>query len=480
MFPRISTAFIGILLFLSITGCASKRSLPDVPTAIGENGLLVARLYVLGMRSMEDASINIDGKLMPSSLRDGYIAVALEPGEHKLNQIRAAGQLLANTMIEASSPFRQTKGGSAPTFIYIPGSSYTIHYTTLSVDRPFRIEPGKVTNLGLIVYLPMPDDPNRKRATINDAREFNVVNLDNSPEIRTFLETNYPDLVRSLKDRDITLAPGKYLDTKNLPALRRAIAFHESRGTNILSSPTKTVVYGRAGTIVALGKAADGVETSVDVLDTGTLADIVGATWNGQQFKFLTSNAELLSWDGTTIKRAELPYRVHPIRLQALGGTGLMVVDNHLRILTSRSPSDPWVKYDAAMTKEPRNDIGTAADSDGVYLSLGNRGMPEAMYYLAAGGSVPKPIPVPENRLGASNADFHFLVAREAGLFMMFNKPDYYFWSKAHQSWALLSQPKGKCKPMKIDSEGRNLTIECDGVDYRSGDSGASWKGPEI
>jgi hypothetical protein len=481
MVRRIFKTMIAVLLFATFGGCATRQSLPELPTALEGKGLLVARLYVLGLHSMENASINIDGKSMSSSLRDGYIAVALEPGEHKLNQIRAEGQLLSRNMIEEESPMRLAKGGSAPTYIYIPGSSYTVHYTTLAVDRTFRIEPGKVTNLGLIVYLPVLNDPNIKKATVNSSREFRVFALDNNVETNAFLETNYPDLVRSLTSREITLAPAKYLDSKNLSGLRQAIAYYENRGPNVLASPTKTVVYGRAGTIVALNRESMGIkQPAVEVLDTGTLADIVGGVRNGEQFTFLTSDAKLLFWDGHKITQTPLPYRVHPVRLHSLGERGLIVVDNHLRILTAQNPNDEWINYEGVMTKMPRNDVNIATEKSGAYISIGNRGVPENIYFIPAGESVPKSIGTPEKRLAVSSIDMPFLVARESGLFILYNKPSFYFRSNRSQSWELYSQPQGKCKPMKIDSEGRNLAIECDGINYQSNNSGATWTRDKI
>lgn len=477
---RFVVAIIAGLLLTTLQGCVTKQSLPELPSTLGDNGLLVARLYVLGMRGMEDASINIDGKLMPSSLRDGYIAVSLAPGEHKLSQIQAAGQLLSANIVEDNPPIRRVRGGGGPAFIYIPGGSYTVHYTTLSIDRSFHIEPGKVTNLGLIVYLPVMEDPDRKRATVNNSREFRVVALDNSAEINTFLETNYPELVGSLKTRDIILAPGRYLEAKHLPDLRRAIAFHESRGTQVLSSPTKNIVYGRAGTIVAIDKQPGADSRKLEILDTGTLADIVGAAWNGTQFIFMTSDAKLLSWDGQTISQTTLPYRVHPVHMRSLGEVGLVAVDNHLRILSARQYGNQWVNYEGAMIKNARSDVTIASDGAGVYISLGNRGFPEALYYLKAGESLPKAITGPEPRPAISSADYHVVVAREAGLFVVFNRPDYYFWSKAKQRWDAYSRPAGNCKPMKIDDQGLNVVVECDGVEYRSSNSGGTWTKPEV
>lgn len=480
MFYRQVRYVIGVILLATLAGCATKQSLPSVSSNIEGKGLLVARLYVLGMQSMESASINIDGKLMPSSLRDGYVVVALDPGEHTLNQIQAAGRLLSRGEVEETSPIRLVKGGGAPSYIYVPGGSYTIHYTTLAVDRSFKIEPGKVTNLGLIVYLPVLDDPGKKRAAVNNSREFNVVALDNSAEIREFLDVNYPDLMRSMKGGEVLLAPTKYLEQKNLGSLRRMIAFHESLGKNVLNSQDKTVVYGRAGTVAVLSKSPEGVPQSVNVLDTGTLADIVGAAQLSAKYVFLTSGAQLLSWDGKDIAQSPFPYRVHPVRLKSLGSNGLLVVDNKMRIMSYDGAGDRWDSYENSLVKNPRSDINVISGSYGAYVGLGNRGVPEAVYYVEKPGKSPMPIPIPVGGSRIAQNDLNFMVAREDGLFVVFDKPDYYFWSRKNHAWHLYSLPTGKCKPLKIESEIGKLSVECDGVMYQSNNNGGIWSVPKI
>jgi hypothetical protein len=481
---RISKLFVVTLLAILLGACATRQSLPELPTTLGTNGLLVARLYVLGLRSIENASIYIDGKLISSSMRDGYIAVPLEPGEHRLSQIRAAGQLISSNTYKDDSPMRMVKGGGgggyrAPTYIYVPGSTHVVHYTTLAVDRTFTIEAGKITNLGLMVYLPVEDDPSRKKASTNASREFRVLALDNSAEINTFLETNYPELVTSIKDRNIILAPAKYLEPKNLPFLRRAIAYHESRGPNVIASANKTLIYGRAGTIVSLGKQTPETPGSnIEVLETGTLADVIGGVRNGEQFTFLTSDAKLIEWDGSKVTQTPLPYKVQPVRMDTFGDDGLIIVDNHLRILTTPGLGQKWTNNESMMYKTPSNDFRITSSSSGSYIASGSRGVPNFIYYVKAGTSAPVSIAPPVNNIGISTIDFNRMLARDAGLFIIYNKADFFFRPQASGRWESYSKPAGTCKPMKIDDDGYNLTVECDGVTYKSSNSGAKWDKP--
>src|SRR5437868_3292482 len=119
MLSRPIIFFISILLAL-LQGCATDKGIPALWDVQEGQGLLVARIYVPDMRRMDNASVDIDGRLHPGSMSDGYIAIALEAGEHKFNKLRVEGQLLGANVIDTASPYRLTKGGGAPSFIYIP------------------------------------------------------------------------------------------------------------------------------------------------------------------------------------------------------------------------------------------------------------------------------------------------------------------------------------------------------------------------
>ena len=86
--PRRIWMVVITALVVAALGCATKRAIPDLPSALEpDEGLLVARLYVLGMQGIENASIEIDGTLKSSAMRDGYIAIPLPAGEHKLSRL---------------------------------------------------------------------------------------------------------------------------------------------------------------------------------------------------------------------------------------------------------------------------------------------------------------------------------------------------------------------------------------------------------
>jgi hypothetical protein len=478
-------ATVVLLWLILLQGCVTTSSIPELPSTLGEDGLLVARLYVPGSAAWQNASINIDGKLHGANLRDGYIAIALRPGDHNFVQLRVEGLHLSSYQSQESDIQKVARGFvyRAPTYYYSPGSSYTVYYTTLTVNRRFTIEAGKITNLGLTVYLPVPEDRDKKNAedpikkdsTVGKSKQYYTTILDNSAEMGRYLEVNYPNLMASVKDRAITLAPGNYLDAKKLPELRRFIASHEAKGRKFIKTATLSAVYGDAGTVVTFKPGADGKITNLQVLDTGTFADIVDARIDGERFIFLTAEAKLLVLDQGKLTQVKVPFPVHPSRLASLGNGGVAIVDNRMRILTSYDLGNNWTNYDGAMIEKPRSDIGLVSYGQGAYVYLGNRGIPSAILYLAPNEPTPRAINPPEYKQGVSNS-YNTVIVREAGLFIVYyNEREFFFRSHTGQKWGMHSKPSPKCKAMDFDATGLNLKTECEGTKYESSNSGLTW-----
>ena len=464
-----------VLLWVALLqGCASTQSVPELPAELGEKGLLVARLYVPGSTIWRNAQINIDGKLHGANLRDGYVAIALDPGEHKFVQLRLQGQHLAHYEPQ-ESPLRMVRGGgSAPTYYYVPGGTTTIYYTTLSVNRSFTIESGKIANLGLMVYLSA-DDPSKQRAAVNESKEYYAIPVDNSAEISYYLQTNYPALIATLKDRAPKLAPGKYLEAAKLPELRRFIAAEEVRKGKLIDNGGVSAVYGDAGTVVLSKLGTDGKRT-IDVLDTGTLANIVDGQRDDDRFIFLTADAKLLTIDHGRLTQASLPYRIHPVRLGRYGNGNFAIVDNRMTVLVSPNHGKTWSKYDGAAVETPRDDIGLVSDGENAYVYLGNTGVPSAILQFRPGEATPRAIDRPQHDAGISTTSRNTVVARAAGLFIVYNEPrDFYFRPRANERWEVYSKPGTKCKAIGVDDTGRDLRVECDGAPYESHDSGRTW-----
>jgi hypothetical protein len=459
----------------ALCGCASKSSIPDLPDKLAEQGLLVARLYMPGSASWDNAKVEIDGKLHPSGLRDGFIAIALSPGEHYLPQLRIEGRLLSYEDSGSSGLRKVRGGGGAPIYYYVPGGSgVRTYFTTLAVMRRFQIEAGKITNLGLMVYLA--DDP--KESSGGSSRQYHAVALDNSAEIGYYLETNYPALMGTLADHTPKLAPGNYLDPKKLPELRRYIAALEAKGKKIISSGTTAVLYGDAGTLVA-AKPKPGGGSVFEVLDTGTLANIVDARRADDRLVFLTSEAKLLTYEGGKLSMTGIPYRIHPVKMSSIGKDNLTIVDNRMSIMTSQDGGAHWSKYDGARIDTPRSDIGVVSDAHGAYIYLGTRGIPNPILYQQAGETTPQMIAPPQQPAPPArpieDTTLNIVIVRESGLFVVYPRNEFHFRSNATRTWQIYSKPAEGCKGIGFDTAGVDLTVECGGVKYESADSGRTW-----
>ena len=329
---------LSVLLLLAVlAGCASTGSVPDIPSKLyDDKGLLVARLYVPGTATWENAQININGRLHGSNIRDGYVGIALTPGEHHFVQLRVEGHKLSSYEPHESDILPVAGGYRVPIYTYVPGRTTITYFTTLSVDRTFVIESGKVTNLGLIVYLP--EVPPAGTAPAGQGRRFAVVNVDNNAEMKSYLGTNYPELMSSVGEGSVQLAPAKYLEPARLPELRRVVASHEIRAKSgkIVSNSTMDVAYGDAGTIVMVRRTAGGQPGKAEVLNTGTLADSVDAVRAGERLHFLTSEGKLLSLDDGKLGVTGVPHRIHAVRLAAFSDGGLAIAVQHGRSTRTR------------------------------------------------------------------------------------------------------------------------------------------------
>ncbi len=476
----LSRRLCAAVLVALLAACANNASVPDIPARLyDDKGLLVARLYVPGTLAWENAQVNIDGTLYNSSVRDGYVGIALKPGEHNFVQLRIQGRHLSRLdPAEEESPFRLVRGGGgggyrAPTYIYTPGATTVVWYTTLSVNRKFVVESGKVTNLGLMVYLPAPPSAG---APSTDGKRFVVINVDNTAEMKMYLETNYPELMATIAERTPKLAPARYLEAQRLKDLRRLIAANEVKTGKLVENSTTAVAYGDAGTLVMMKRAADKKIAGIEVLDTGTLADIVDAVKDEERLLFLTSEGKLLSLESGKLSAAGVPFKVHAVRLAVFRDGSLAIIDNHMRVLRSHDHGITWTRHEEGMIDSARNDMSIAGDVDDIYVTLGLTGMPARILNVRAADAPPRLIEPPAPTAGTKGITGQARVSvRDSGLFMQFAGRDFFFRPAATGKWQQQSLPGELCKPIVFDDAGRRLSIECNGVRYRSDDSGKSW-----
>lgn len=206
---------------------------------------------------------------------------------------------------------------------------------------------------------------------------------------------------------------------------------------------------------------------------------MVGGVRHGEHFTFVTADARLLTWDGGQLAQAPLPVKLQPIGLWRVGAKGLLVVDNRRRLLISQGAGEPWIDHQAAMVRTPRLDVSVASEAGGAYLALGGKGLPSDLLYLREGAAAPEPVPGPRAIRTTRPRGPSSCSLRPSGLFVLYASPTFLFRSRASGRWSRHTLPEKNCLPMQVDDQGEEVTVECGKVTYRSGNAGATWRGPE-
>ena len=235
---------------------------PDLPeNLISGSGLVVGQVVGIGRLSQwsiyKDVLIN-DRKR--SKVVNGFIAVPLSPGEYSF-----------------SSLYDETQSSSG-TYIYR-------YMTTLPIKRKFTIRPGEVTNLGLLVLYPDPNDKEQKK--------FLRFFVDNTADMKHFLKTAYPLLAPKLRVDSMTLAPGDLIPANLLELLRKDIAMKEVAA----SGGYAAYVAGHVGTLAEPQRDKDGKISGVKLIEVPTVSNIQSDSPNyvKDRFAFLTTNNRLFS-----------------------------------------------------------------------------------------------------------------------------------------------------------------------------------------
>lgn len=468
---------LAALALFGLLGCVSTSSIPELPESLDGDGLLVGKIYMPGSYRWNDSQITINGRVHNASLRDGYLAMRLSPGEYTIQNLRAHGWNEKVSQRAQESPFVPVKGGGGgggrggsyrvPTYTYVPGSSSVSYYTILPINQKFTIEANRITSIGMYVFLTDPKEP----------KKFSTVKLENAREMSHFLDTNYPGLMASLADRNLLSAPANYLEAARLPELRQSIASREARAGRFYSVRNVAVAYGSAGTVVTLTPDASGKKEAppkVKVLDTGTLADIKQFQVQGDRLSFLTADAQVLILENGQLLRRVIPYRVQPQRFRRFSDKGMLVVDNRRRFLTSQDDGLTWTHDESAMLEKPSNRLEVIAARDAAYV-YSTRGVPDEILLRHYRQPIHQILPGPRETGRIPGNHYPLLRVTDAGLYIDYRARDFHFKPNGQADWQLRAAPAEKCGLLAIDPAGRVLTVTCNKENYRSDDGGQTW-----
>lgn len=461
MARRLFAASVIILLLGVLAGCVSLPDYrPDLPEDMGDKGLLVGQLVGIGRLSSwstyTDVLVN---DRMKGKVVNGFIAIPLSPGDYSLSGLY--------------DEFRSTTGAYT-----------TVLTTTLPVTREFSIRPKEVTNLGLIVLYPDPNDKENKK--------FRRFFVDNTEDMKHFLKTAYPQLAPKLRVDSMTLAPGDLMPANLLEALRKEIAAKEA-----LASGVYTVhVAGDVGTVAQLQRDKDGKVSGLKLIEVPTVSNLQSETSNyvKDRFAFLTTNNRLFFVQNGKVAEKRPPDGLRAGKVFVFGTNDLVIVDDKFEIFTSADSGGRWQASPGFLTKDKVR-VHASDGASGYYLYAVT---PPVALFGAHGASSFRPVELP-----ADVKNLALLRERPSGLFA---ERESSFWKETEKrpffvrpagktGWETRSMPGINCDYISfMDADGKALSTACgeaslninksgnwttgsgNRAQYVSGDGGKTWQ----
>lgn len=418
----------------------------QLPEHLANQGVLMAEIY-----GIKGENVQIDGGTNSTSLfiNDGHLVLPLSPGKHILNGIS----------------FTRAKGASTVT-------------TTLHLDRSFDIAPGRITNLGLVLFA----------SDQKDQRQFHAYWLDNTPEARRYLRARYPSISASLRDNDFLLAPGDYVPVSEIPKIRRLIGSLIASGNlagTIEDSDSNSVVGGPGGLI---GQYVIREEKIVDlkIFDTATLANVVDVSRLGDRHLIAMADGSLfLLEQGRVTSVGAPPNAGVPGKVKLLPG-GMVVVDQRLAVYWSIDDGKHWQNYRAAQLTNSilMNDIVITGNKSGLAVYTKNSSQTKKILYSDADNFTFRQIPLPPETAFIRN-----IACRESGIFIepedarVSREEVIYFKAKGTDVWIPRTMPGTYCEISYTDDTGNLLKASCRMSfsrtmhSYMSKDGGEHWQG---
>jgi hypothetical protein len=449
----IAVRLAAMCVAIAAAGCATVTVSPE--SLRDDQGLLVMKLVSDALddpRGAQNAApfnnFTLDHRLFTVTRRDAFVVVALAPGAHTLNSLGGYGGYVDDRQM----------------------------YRTYPIERRFEIQAGRITSLGTLVLIPDSRDPEKK---------FLTVALRDSEDMDVYLRTTHPDLHRSLKDKNIHYAPGKYVDDAELDAIRRIIAVAKARRTNPRSR--LPYAYGPLGTLARF-KTNNRNELTVEIMPTGTRTGVISCVSDGARVNCLSQDSALHEMTATTFRTIKLPFPTRIAFLHRFQGNGLLVVDGHQNIHASTDAGRSW-KSDNRYAKQT-----TSAYLWQYKFTEGKQGFYLLSGVHAVGGWEPllfygryRPLGIEAVSLPPGYYDFAGVVETEAGVVLGPTRPDLFVFDKnvfhfrpnGSTEWRRHGGPPGSCVGLDTDQHRRVLYTYCQkgGEErYASHDQGMTWQ----
>jgi hypothetical protein len=457
MTPHFSRLVLIVLLIVGLGGCASfPEYRPDLPEDVGSDGLVVAQVVGIdnlrGWSRYTDVLVNDKKK---GRVVNGFVAFPLSPGDYDLSGL-----------------FNESVTGSSSAGAY---RVTTVSTTTLPLKRKFTVRPREVTNLGLIILYPDPNDKERKK--------FLRLFADNTVDMKHFVKTAYRQLATKLNVDNMALAPGDLIPPVLTEALRKDIATREA----IQSQGYAHYVAGDVGTVAEVQKDKDGKISGVELIDVPTLSNLQSESPNYvlDRLAFLTTNNRLFVVQNGKATEKRPPNGLRAGKVFAFGKTDLAIIDDRFEIYTSANNGDAWQSHLAYKT-EDKTSARLSPGAEGYYIYAATP--PVALSYTLGKGDL-RPLPLPQElkALGfLREKPVGLFAENQTSVFKETEKRTFFFLPQGKTTWDARMMPAANCEYIKFaDMEGKNVSTVCGEsavggggprFQYTSGDGGKTWQ----
>lgn len=466
---KITRAVIQIVLFLGsvavFEGCTPTMfSLPD---DLGKKGMVVAYVRSDDLTDIANAYPIVDRELYIGTFNNGYVTVPLPAGQHTWQSLN------------------QSTGGYN---VYVPNIE-TIHVDNRKdypVGISFKVEPGKITNLGLIRINHEAHVPGTEYTGT-----LKIQRIDNTPDMTNILSEAKPTLYNNLKDKSLIVAPGAYLDARALQDLHYETALNLMTSSWRERNRSAQYVMGPYGTLARIQTDPKG-KVKLLLIDTQTTRDLSACTSFGTRAACMTSATKYFLVQGDKIAFGSVPDGVLANSIHAVDAANFVLIDQSMNLYVSDNEGKTWQKKTDTPPKKVfvqdlyhmdiLNGVGLARGVEGHYLyTPGQPKLGTRVLFSKNGSGVYSPVVMPDgtqNILEVAESSAGLYVSTTGGLW------DY-------RSGKMLLRPTGtanwrtgnlgsvRCTRMTLgELDALNVKIDCDGTSWVSKDGGSTWTSP--
>lgn len=447
MSRSISNIVVGLLTLVLSSACSTVPPIDQdlvvtpLPSELGKDGIVMATFVFPTVYSkLRNGYAEISrGK---RQITNGQLVAALRPGKYKLRSLHAewAERATYETMRHHTERLK------------------------FDQDREFTVETGKVTNLGLVIVLASTQPNMLKRATMALA--------DNNVEQENYLRANYPDSINQLRSPTPLLAPGKYVDQAELRKIRGLIAESVPPPHPVVGE--FRVEIGGAGTANIWSREEGTRNLKNELLETGTLAEIVDVINDNGDLLILSADGWILRYRDGRIQKSRLPLPVHAIKFAVLGSGGLVAVDNRMRIFASANRGQSWSTYTGLRLSEPTKKIQFVHGSMGSYIYTKPGNTIESIVYVANNAQEFRALPVPQTLFDRPQ---YGAKLREVtgGLWIDYHGKEFQYLATGQTVWQSRSKPRENCMLNDTGLSASTLIADCAAERYQSRDGGKNW-----